>query len=328
MTPNLPSIILPSQKAVLIDRSIANKEMWGPLKDSGSSASGIFLKQVLFQSLNPNIKSPKPSVIDYLNSLNYGPILAGGRKDVYEWDCADRSLWAIAHARRSYPGLPMAIAEGKGKVGAGIAGQDHAVVLLWWETDQNKHTTDYIYFDPSLPVADRVLTNKNDFGPIVRITAFPIAKRAAPNIIAPLDLATIDDDIVGHSITMDEYVNLYSMRTADKKGLLDYLEADAFSKSCVNSGNHSGATDNEIVMCYTDTDRALWNKAHIRRDYPGCPVAVAFGKPVDGVSKAVNIIWEGAGKKILWDPKKNPGPKPGEYKGGIVNDFKIEGSFM
>jgi hypothetical protein len=303
----LPPLTQPIKTAVNIDADRKSNAGWGPLKDAASTASGIELRKVQFQALVP--------VKNYLDSLDYGPILVGDRKTVYPWDCADRALWAIAHARHRFPGLPMAIAEGKGQVGAGIKGQDHAVVLLWWKKDQN--TTDYVYYDPALK---RYLTDKiNDFGPIVRITAFPITKRDAPNNIQPLNLGSITDEIIGRSITMDEYINIYPLHTDDKKGVLDYLEGGMQDKSCVDLKSHQGASKNETDRYFMDTDRALWNKVHIRRNFPACPISVAIGMPVvDGGSKAVNMIWTDSTSKVIWDPKMNQ----------VVNGFNVDASFM
>jgi hypothetical protein len=320
MTADLNPLIPPLEIDVLVDG--AHSSAGGPLPDTGSCTSGISKKFISWrhQNLLP--------VLEFLNGLDYGPNLQGGglegdafHKATDHWDCDDKAFWAIAHARRKFTGLPMAIAEGTGRVG-GVAGQPHAIVVIWREKDPVNHEIEHIYYDPALPGLDRVILDKtNGFGPIERITAFPISKRSAGIIIDPLD--KIGKDFFGHSITMDAFVRFYPMKGKDNNGVgvLDFLENGLHDKSCIDKDSHGDLNPDDIF--YTDADSALWTFVHVRRSFPGCAIGVALGIPVDGASQAVNMIWEHRGKKsFLWDPKINNG------KGGLVNDFKILASFM
>jgi hypothetical protein len=302
----------PIKTAVKITQDRLANLGWGPLPDKASVASGLQLDKVVWQSLIP--------VRPYLNDLNYNPILTGTREQVYHWDCVDRALWAIAHTRHRFPGLPMAIAEGKGTIGD-LKDQDHAIVILWSKKDQNS-PAEYVYYDPVRKIYD--IDKKNDFGTIRRIIAMPITNRPAPNTIPPLNL--IPDDIIGHSITMDEYYDIYPLNTPDKKGVLDYLENEMQDK-CIDQKHHDGAGAFEMKK-FGAADRALWNKVHIRRSYPGCPVSVALGNAKDGKSKAVNMIWTGPKDRVIWDPKVAEDPITKKPIGGVVKDFEVLASFM
>jgi hypothetical protein len=299
-----------------------------PLDESAECTTGLNLtkdKDGKFAKIN--FQDPNKVIIPFLNELDFGPVLPLPPIAQEPWDCEDKAFWAAAHARKSFPGLPIGIAESSFK------GLDHAINIIWFEkTDKS---IDYFYYDPSaLDKEDRIIRDaekikKVDDG-LYRITAFPVAKKGQAEKIHPID--SIKKSFYGCSIAMDLTVAIYPSRAPGNKGVLDYLEGNMQDKFCVNKNKHpilNRDFNNLTTIFGTHSDDPLWNMAHVRRCYPGFPIAVAIGKPKGGISMAVNLLWfrvgdkkEGDIKRVIWDQKMNNG------KGGIVSDFQIEATFM
>jgi hypothetical protein len=262
-------------------------------------------------------------IMDYLDTLTYEPFSLGNiPEDQDAWDCEDRAYWGIAHVRFKYPGFPIGVAEGKND-----KGQDHAVIILWYQKDDK--SLDYLYYDPTKQVPSKRRLGKN-FGVPYRITAFPVAPKGQKEAVPPQLENDSKESIYGHHITLDDYWFIYPLRTKDKKGILDFLEGGLYNTLCIDRNKHRTDNDGEMRLWGTNTDYALWVLAHLRRHYPGCAVGVAIGQPVGGKGKSVNVLWyregdteEGKISKKFWDPH----PEMNNGRGGLV-DFTIEASFM
>lgn len=318
MTPLCP----PIETGVLIAQE--DGRIGRPLDECAECTTGLNLtkdKNGKFSKIN--FQDPN-NIIKFWNELDFGPVLPLPPIGQEPWDCEDKAFWAAAHARKSFPGLPIGIAE------SSFMGPDHAINIIWFE--KKDKSIDYVYYDPSeLCKDDRIIKDaekkKNVDDGLFRITAFPVAKKGQVEKIPPIDL--INDSFYGHSIAMDLTVAIYPSRYPGNKGVLDYLEGNMQDKFCVNKDKHVKPDAGLTTMFGTHSDDPLWNMAHVRRCYPGFPISVAIGKPKGGISMAVNLLWfrvgdkkDGDIKRLIWDQKMNNG------KGGIVSDFQIEASFM
>jgi len=289
------------------------QSMSGPLAGAGVNVTTGLNEGKIFPMA-------KDRVIEYLSKLNYGVHWPEF------WDCEDRAFYGVAHARRMFPGIPIGVAEGIALEGP-AEGQDHAVIILWYKN--GKDTLDHTFFEP-------LLKNNKKFGevkfpktypsPPVRITAFP-SDTKRPDIkdtIPPLNKYTRLKD---RSVAFDNKRLLYRTRTDDGLGILDYLENKIYEKECPDIANHTVANQAALDLFWKDADKALWSCVHVRRAYPGMPIGVAIGKPVEGDATAVNILWyregdkeNGAIKMLYWDPQEGD-------KGAIVK-FEPRVTFM
>ena len=272
---------------------------FGPVRDSDLPVpNGWFQASVNVTSglnagrLNPN--GPKAGeVVLYLNTLDFG--LENQKDDI--WDCSERAIWGIAHARHRFPGCAIGMAEGKGQIGS-VSGKDHAVIIIW-----DKELTRYIYWDPLYP---NTTPYKFDPNP-VRIVAFPFGADGQVDTAEPiksLHMSRIKDK---NYVSWDANYWLYPLTTADHRGVKDYLFGVRYDSNCVDINSHSGASVGDIGEYWRDRDRAFWAYIHVRRDYPGCAIGVAFGDPATDYSTVVNVIWYKDGnetKRLCWDPWK------------------------
>jgi hypothetical protein len=231
-------------------------------------------------------------VINFLKVLNYAPLQSIDN----DWDCSERALWGIIHARRKFSGCAIAMAEGKGPA---VNGEDHAVIIVW---DRGLQT--YRYWDPLFKDNDK---GDYKFGPIARIIGFPgggtPAKDPAP--IKDLNMSRIQS---GNFVSWDTKYKLYPLTTPDRKGVLDYLGAAVYDKAggCDNFVAHQGGAVDGVDTYWRDADRAYWVYMHVRRQYRGCAIGVAFGEPKKaGISRVVNVLWHGTEndiKRMFLDP--------------------------
>lgn len=253
----------------------------GDFSEIGENCTtGLFAQRV-----NPKIKPT--DIIEYLKTLNFG--LDRQIDDI--WDCSERALWGIVHARHKFPGCAIGLAEGKNS-----KKENHAVIIIW-ESDLKK----YIYFDPLSP-------QKNaDFGSEVRIIAFPFnaLESSEPVEIIGKSMSRIKDN---NYVSWDAKYNIYPLTDAkNRNGVLDYLSTPLYDKYCVDLPAHPSVNEADFKNYWKDLDRAFWSYMHVRRQYDGCAIGVAIGDPEPKKSHFVNIIWtekkEGENHKyIFWDP--------------------------
>lgn len=276
--------------------SVADKELHPDdiLSEVGrNSTTGLNPKVI-----NPN--GPKANdVFNYLKTLNYAP-LDPATDDI--WDCLERAIWGVAHARHRFPGSAMGVAEGTAKVGP-AAGKDHAVVIVW-----EKGLGSFIYWDPLVPTQK---LQPDEFGPVVRIEAFPsgVGQGDIGAPPAPIEegMTRIGD---GDYVCWKTSYKLYPLTTDPKitgsrTGVLDYLNGELYKIYCVDIKGHPVANAGDYGAYWGDWSRAYWSYIHVRRIYEGCAIGVAFGKPAAGNSTVVNVLWHREGgdiKRLYFDP--------------------------
>lgn len=247
------------------------------------ATNGLDLKGV-------NTRGPSADdIVKYLRTLNFG--LGNQAED--KWDCSERALWGIIHARHRFPGIAIGMAEGKGQVGS-MAGRDHAVIIIW-EREFKK----YIYFDPLYP---DINVYQFDSEPL-RITAFPSGPDGQKDEIRPINkLDRIRDS---NYVSYKTRYWLYPRKTSDRKGLLDYLSVPKYEISCIDLRGHQWIDGESFRKYWRDEDWAFWAYIHVRRVYEGCAIGVAYGDKADGKSTVVNVIWYRDGeeiKRLYWNP--------------------------
>lgn len=237
-------------------------------------------------NMNANAQDAN-DIICYLKKLNYEPL---DSKDNL-WDCQERALWGIVHARRMFPGCAIGMVEGKGQEG-GVAGVDHAAIVVW-----ERGLEGYRYWDPLFPDKDDG-TYKFDPHP-VRIIAFPFGVNGDADMIDPIshNMSKID---IGNYISWETEYWLYPLTEDDPKSVINYLRHPGYNFSCIDFDNHTGGAIDGKNKYWRDADRAFWAYIHVRRQYPGCAIGVVFGKPKRGYSFAVNVLWYKEGGEIKY----------------------------
>ena len=267
-----------------------------PIPNGLSSVGEGYSTGLYAPRVNPDIAAD--DVIKYLRTLDYRLDLQ--IDDIN--DCSERALFGITHARRRFPGCAIAMAEGLGQFGS-PAEKRHAVIMIW-----EKGLKSYIFFDPLYPDQTNL-----KFGPVVRIVAFPFNFKETSDVelIAGNKMARINDN---DYVKWDMVYNIYPMETKDGKGVLNYLNSELQETHCTNSGGHSSINEKYFGDYWKELDRAFWAYMHVRRDYPGCAIGVAYGDAVNGPSGLknsmfVNIIWyieqDGTYNIKYWDPRKD-----------------------
>jgi hypothetical protein len=271
-----------------------------PVKDSDLVPDGWFLANLgVTTGLNPNsVNHHGPTVdevVSYLSTLNFG--LDNQVNDI--WDCIDRAIWGIVHARHKFPGCAIGMAEGKGQTGS-VSGKPHAVILIWDNVPSNPR-----YWDPLFQT-----TKPYKFDPSRRIIAFPFGADGKSDTIEPiksLHMSRIKDK---NYVSWDSNYRLYPLTTDADDGVLDYLEKSNYEFSCVDG--HPAANQNDFGDYWHDMDQAFWAYIHVRRAYPGCAIGVAYGDPKDDFSTVVNVLWykdeKGIQQKYL-DPSPDISPQ-------------------
>lgn len=253
------------------------------LKPSGfisvTSTTGLNIAKVA-----PN-RPTIPSVVQYLsNNVDFGNTTEQKNN---EWDCVDRALWGIAYARQKFPGMAVGMAMGKASVGS-IKDADHAVMIIW---DGNN----YLYHDPLQPGKPVTFTS------IQGVFAFPFGADGQKDIIDPLKSIILDRMMDNKYVHWDTEYKIYPTKTADRRGIEDYLTYAVYDPQCIN-------LDAIDLNYWKAADAALWSYMHVRRHYKGAAIGIAFGVPQDpNKSKVVNIIWAWDPntkkiKTIFWDP--------------------------
>lgn len=221
----------------------------------------------------------------FLSDLTYPPQI-----DIY-YDCEDRALWGAAHVRHKYPGAPIGVLSGTADYDP-VKNKEHAVIILWFNGENGLQKE---FWDP-------ILKTKVDFPRIKSTMAFPVGK--LPGAMA---------------LMYDEKRMVYPLN--GDGGLLNYLQNKLYE-----NGAHKCNEDHVISRPtafrdrWMDYDAALWAFAHVRRDYPGCPVGVSIGDVVGANPPSGLVIWYKEGdreggplKRKFFDPVEgrefNPRPK-------------------
>jgi hypothetical protein len=223
-------------------------------------------------------------IVEYLRSVDFGG------QEINNWDCADRAIWGIVHARHRFPGCAVGMAEGNASVGT-ICNADHAVMIIW------DRDFKYRYYDPLLP------ENEVTFHPApIRIIALPLAIEGESDTVEPFTKLHLPRLQSGSYVRWDTQYKIYPTKTNERNGVVDYLWNAVYEKNCVSLNAHTSKGD---LSYWKATDAAFWSYSHVRRIFPGCAIGVAFGKPADDTkSTVVNIIFSKDGKKIkpiFWD---------------------------
>lgn len=238
----------------------------------------------------------------YLEKLNYKPI----ENELDKWDCIERALWGVVHARHRYPGCAVGVAEGNVTEGGKLVIKDgeplsHAIIVIW-----EKDLSSFIYYDPS-KVSDSL--------DLVRIEAFPpdVGGDPTPGQPAPIK-ETLTRIAEGNFMHWKTGYSLYPLKTDPKsggswRGVEDFLFTELYNKYCDDINAHSPGPSSDTADPYwTDWDRAFWAYVHVRRSYKGCAIGVAYGRPSGKTSRVVNVLWYKDEKTkeykyVFWDPR-------------------------
>jgi hypothetical protein len=246
--------------------------------------------------VNPN--TPKADeIIQYLNSLNYG-----GRGIIEDqWDCSEKALWGIAHARFKFPGCAIGMAEGIATQGD-ATGQQHAVIAIWERKSNKPEAKDLsfrCYYDP---IEGPVTFDSKP----ARIIAFPFGKKGSIDTVEPIKSLHMSRIENGNCVSWENQYWLYPFRTDNRKGILDYLSGAMYDRDCIDINAHQSGDGSS--QYWREADNAFWAYIHVRKHYPGCAIGVAFRDPkTPNETPAVNVIWGRDGNKIksvYWNPIK------------------------
>jgi len=243
----------------------------------------------------PNIP-PTNTVVGYLKSLDFDRYV----EDFY--DCEDIAFWGMAHARHRFPGCPIGVASGTAPDGHPYAGQRHAVIIVFHSVGGKIQPG--IFWEPRGP-SGQPIGKIDDLRALKSVVSFPIGAGKGPDTVPPLDtLERLDDQV----LLFDETRMIYPLQN-----VLDYLKKECSKRvgqfRCDENHKIFGPARDDFNGKWRHYDQALWAFAHVRRDFPGCPICVAIGDRVDGKSFSVVVIWycegdkEGADLKYMyWDP--------------------------
>jgi hypothetical protein len=237
-------------------------------------------------------------VVTYLSSLEgYG----GSSVTNDKWDCTEKALWGIIHARHRYPGLAIGMAAG---IADGWVKGPHAVIIIW-----DKGLKSYKYYDPGKPgVVGQLATTE-------LVLSFPMGPADAVDPLSKMQLSKIEE---GNCVPMEENYYFYDLQAPDHiYGVLDYLNRpiDPMINDipCCDSNYHMGAKDKDLLNYWRTLDMAFWTYMHVRQIYRGCAIGVAIGidpKEMDPKKKqkAYNILWELEAKDKVKRKYWNPHP--------------------
>jgi len=211
----------------------------------------------------------KDEILNYLKSptLHFDEQVA----DVY--DCEDNAFWGVAHTRGKFTGAPMAVAIGYQD------GEKHAVIVFWVK-DKNNYNPQY--FDPR--IKDSIGTF--DAKMVVPFPAYRPHSGGSRNDLQPYDKFSWAED---RALVLD---NSYDLIDPDLfEDIVEYLKKRAY-------GEYPGLGDPYQSI----EDRVLWDFVHLRREYKGAAIGMAFGtlKTSKGPYDHAMIV--------LWDDKEEPRP--------------------
>jgi hypothetical protein len=294
-----PTAIIRDTEITTLLKDLSFREV--PIK-GGTATTGLYTPRV-------NKKITIGEIIEFLKSLHF----ENHPDKPNAWDCSERALWGVVHARRRYPGCAIGIAEGPAKYLAN--NPDHAVIIIW-----DIENGSYKYFEP-LRSQTNPIVDFNDRP--VRIIAFPfnVKENSDPvQLIGNFKMSRIFDKNFAKWDT--EY---RSYKWDGNDGIEKFLHDRLFDypDKCPDLNAHQ--SDETYKKDYwKDQDKAFWSYMHVRQFYPGCAIGVAYGEQsIPNRSYWINVIWSrdkenGPIKTIYWDPSQELG-EPNEH---IVKQFK------
>lgn len=215
--------------------------------------------------------------------------------DPYEkekWDCEDHCFLAASEIRCKFLGQPVAVALGTGKVGAGIAGEAHALLVLWF-SNQGKWESEF--FDPTyedfvadfdtkviIPLPISGFTDKNQDLPFKK--NIPLVTTGA----WALDYRSYDYALINGAV----------MATLTSGGIKECKET--------RSEEEKALLLDPLKRYWNYNDRTFWHFAHLRQKHKGAPIGFAVGtattpkfpKPYD---TSALVLWKQPDDYIYWD---------------------------
>jgi len=207
------------------------------------------------------------------------------------WDCEDHAILAAADIRTNFPGQPVGIAIGKATEGS-IAGQDHAVNYIWYESEGGKRW-DYKILDPAaekwagsfnpeviipLPVSGR--KDNKELPPFDNPTAFPFREKAAFQLDLRADKFVPPGGDVEKTISNKDFPQ---------------------RPWPTNPNYKDDATKSEFWTTYDDV---FYVFAQIRKKHMGAAVGVAFGDLTKQKKDyAALVLWRSNTEFVYWSPQ-------------------------
>lgn len=219
-------------------------------------------------------------------------------------DCTERAIWCMAHLRHMFPGIPIGMVEGKMSVGQ-LVDKDHAVLVVW-DKDLKPN-----YADPQ-QVGDPVTISPSD---IKRITSIPFASDDQP--VTQLEPFISIGGRLG--VPKKQYVHWdteYWIHPFDD--IKKYLKEAKYENNCEGMPAHN-VIRGDLSTYWKNTDSAFWAYAHLRRNFPGCAVGIAYGK-AGGATGVLNVIFtenKGSIKPVYWFQPRFPPNRRGEVSNFI-----------
>lgn len=212
---------------------------------------------------------------------NYGPKPLKYQKNI--WDCEDYSFLAAADVRRHSFRNCQPIGIALGRILEDGKWQWHAVNILWYQ-DANLNWNYWIY-DATFQ-RDVVIQNF-DIHAIIPLPVFSSQDRNAYDNISPKK-----DFLKTAGYILDE------------KESYQFNLVDAAKEKLKNWGEGiyppPGSEINEDL--YIVSDEVFYWFAHIRKEFPGAPIGVAFGESKDyGKDFGALIIWKNDEEYTYWN---------------------------
>jgi len=218
------------------------------------------------------------------------------------WDCEDHCFLAAAEISCQFIGQPVAIALGKGLEGQGIEGFDHAVLILWFQTQENgAGRIDSYYFDATLGRFVDDFDTKlivpmpfSGFAPdpdSSRNLPFKKPLKLIPKGALALDGKDYDFDLIDGPAPGGQKTVI---ETLTSKGVAECpIPEDRFKKALWD-------------IYWKVPERVFWYFAHLRAIHMGAPVGFAIGTATtperpNSYNKAVLALWKKPGEITYWD---------------------------
>jgi len=216
------------------------------------------------------------------------------------WDCEDHAFLAAADIRCRFPGQPIAIAIGTATEPKALIGVSHAVNYLWFERKEgDKSIWDTVKildttlprpgfvgsFNPTLviPIPVSGTSNHKDLPPFER---FAFQPTAAFRLDASYNFTLIESKVIP---------------ALEQKPKPDYLRCLKPPQNVYRSdASWDDLRKNSELRTYRDV--VFHAFAHIRKEFMGAPVGIAFGTETEtNKDSAMLILWSNQNKFDYWD---------------------------
>jgi hypothetical protein len=241
------------------------------LNPTDSGTTGLAFDYVIpYDRYNDDGKGIK-GVVDFLKTLKWDDPENQYKEDV--WDCEDRSLWGVAHARCKFPGCPIGVAIGKAVEGDD-AGEDHAVIIFWYPRGEG---WDCLYFEPDRP--SREVT----FDPAL-IIPFPAYTPQSDS--RRIELKPCDDSAKFPFIEIGALPLDRAHDFGDISRIETYLKNSVAKCPEPEGRSAKRAFRNKRYL----EDRVIWAFIHARREFKNEPVGVTFGTR-GGKDHSAIVLW-------------------------------------